>query len=108
MFSATLMVLASPSLRRSIGMCPMPSRTAWLGEPPGSRLPSSDTLPLSGRSCPVMQRQTASLPEPTRPTRLTISPRRTAKLSGSKAPFRPRSRTSSTTSSPGSTWSDSQ
>ena len=63
----------------------MPERTVSLGEPGTSFFPTSEIDPVSGLSNPLMHRQTASLPDPTSPTRLTISPFFIEKLKGSNA-----------------------
>jgi hypothetical protein len=57
-----------------------------LGKPGTSFFPTRDIDPLSGLSKPVIHLQTASLPDPTSPTKLTISPFLTEKLNGC-APF---------------------
>ena len=76
---STPAIMKRPCWRRSSGTSAIFSAIAATGEPLASSLPFTFTVPAVYLSIPKIARATSDRPEPTRPARATISPRRTLK-----------------------------
>ena len=76
-------------IRRPSGTWPMPSATtSWLGTR-WIGFPSKKTVPDTGRTSPEIVRRVVDLPAPLAPSRATISPWSTARLTSRSARMGP-------------------